>query len=353
MRRRTFLAAASGGALAAPAIASGRKRLLMATSWGRGLAGVFESAEYCARLIESASDGRLSVDVKAAGERFGAFEVFDAVREGRADLYHSADYYFLERHPGYAFFTTVPFGMTAMELGDWYYHGGGHQLHRELGEAFGLVGFLAGNTGAQGGGWFRRPIGAVADFQGIRFRMPGLGGEVLKALGATVLSLPGAEVYQHLSTGALDGAEWIGPWTDEKAGFQEIAKHYYAAGFHEPGTGFTLGVNRDVFLELSAADQKLIEVAAAASHQWTLHLFNNRNAGALGRLAANGVEIHQFPDEVWDAFGAATGGVMARYDSDPLYARIRDSYVSSMRKSSAWESRSTRAYVRQRDRILG
>ncbi|WP_209503643.1 MULTISPECIES: TRAP transporter substrate-binding protein [unclassified Ruegeria] len=360
MDRRSFLkksalggSAAAATALAAPAYAQGQRTLTMVTSWGRGLAGVFDSAQRCADSINAMSDGSLNVEIKAAGELVGAFEVFDAVSSGQADMYHAADYYFVGQHPGYAFFTAVPFGMTAQELVNWYYHDGGMELHDELGEIFGLKSFLAGNTGAQAGGWFSKEINSPEDFNGLKFRMPGLGGKALGKLGASVQNIPGSEVYQALSSGAIDGTEWIGPWADEKAGFQEITKTYYTAGFHEPGAGLSLATNRDVFNELTPAQQKIIEIAAAEAHQWNLAQFLANNGAALQRLQAGGVKVLEFPDSVWDAFGKASQEVLDENMSDELFKKIHDSAMSSMAASSAWNNLSSGVYTAQRDRVRG
>lgn len=325
----------------------------MTVSWGRGQAGVFDAAQYCADAVTEMSDGALRVDLYAAGERFGAFDVFDAVSDGRADLGHSADYYYLDRHPGFAFYTTIPFGMTPEEFGDWRLHRGGAALHDELGKMFGLRLFPCGNTGAQPGGWFIRPIREVGDFQGLRFRMPGLGGEVLKRLGAEILQLPGLEVYQALSTGALDGTEWLGPWADEKAGFMEVAKYYYVAGFHEPGTSLSLFANRARFDALKPGQRRIVETAAAAADRWALHLFNSRNASALKRIEASGVNMMTFPDEVWDAFADASRDVLVEYERDPLFARINGAYQASLRDSSRWLSQSSGVFAARRRRVLG
>ncbi len=360
MDRRSFLrtSALGGGAaaatsLAAPAYAQGNRKLTMVTSWGRGLAGVFDAAQHAADSINTMSDGSLTVDIKAAGELVGAFEVFDAVTAGQADMYHAADYYFVSQHPGYAFFTAVPFGMTAQELANWYYHGDGHAMHDELGQIFGLKSFLAGNTGAQAGGWFRKEINGPEDFNGLKFRMPGLGGQALGKMGASVQNLPGSEVYQALASGAIDGTEWIGPWADEKAGFQEITKFYYTAGFHEPGAGLSLAVNRDVFESLTPAQQKVIEIAAAEAHQWNLAQFLNNNGAALQRLQAAGVKTLEFPEPVWDAMGSASAEVLDSYMDDELYAQIRGSVNESMKASSGWLVKSEGIYRSHRDRILG
>ncbi|MFD1341310.1 TRAP transporter substrate-binding protein [Litorisediminicola beolgyonensis] len=360
MDRRSFLrtsavggTAAAASALAAPAYAQGNRTLTLVTTWGRGLAGVHDAAQRSADMITAMTDGALTVDLKAAGELVGAFEVFDAVTSGQADMYHGADYYFVGQHPGYAFFTAVPFGMTAQELVNWYYQDGGHELHDELGQIFGLKSFLAGNTGAQAGGWFSKEITGPEDFNGLKFRMPGLGGQALGKLGASVQNIPGGEVYQALSSGAIDGTEWIGPWADEKAGFQEITKIYYTAGFHEPGAGLSLAMNREVFDSLSPAHQKIVEIAAAESHQWNLAQFLANNGAALQRLQSGGVTIREFPDSVWDAFGQASQEVHDENMGDELYKKIYDSAMSSMKSSSEWIKRSSGVYTAQRDRVLG
>ena len=360
MDRRSFLktsalggTAAAATTLAAPAYAQGKRTLTMVTSWGRGLAGVFDSAQRVADSITAMTDGDLTIEIKAAGELVGAFEVFDAVSSGQADMYHAADYYFVGQHPAYAFFTSVPFGMTAQELLNWYHHGGGMQAHDELGQIFGLKSFIAGNTGAQAGGWYSKEINSPEDFNGLKFRMPGLGGKALGKLGASVQNIPGSEVYQALSSGAIDGTEWIGPWADEKAGFQEITKTYYTAGFHEPGAALSLATNREVFEGLSPAHQKVIEIAAGEAHQWSLAQFLNNNGAALQRLQAGGVKVMEFPDSVWDAFGKASNEVMSENMGDDIFKGIYDSYNASMKASSNWQNLSSGVYTSQRDRVLG
>ncbi|RMD47731.1 MAG: twin-arginine translocation signal domain-containing protein [Alphaproteobacteria bacterium] len=360
MDRRSFLrttalggAAAAASTLATPAISQGREKLTMVTSWGRGLAGVFDAAMKVAENINGMTDGTLEIEVKAAGELVGAFEVFDAVTSGQADMYHAADYYFVSQHPALAFFTGVPFGMTATEQNNWYYHGNGHKFHLEVGEIFGLVSFLAGNTGTQAGGWFRKEIKGPEDFNGLKFRMPGLGGKALGYLGASVQNLPGAEVYQALASGAIDGTEWIGPWADEKAGFHEITKFYYTAGFHEPSAGLTLAVNKERFDKLSPAHQKAIEVACGHANVWNLSQYLMNNGAALERLKAAGVKVLKFPDSVWDAFGEASQKVYDEFMGDELFAKIFKDYRASMKASSGWIRDSIEEYRRQRDRVLG
>jgi len=360
MDRRSFLrtsalggTAAAASTLAAPVYAQGKRKLTLVTSWGRGLAGVFDAAQKSADNINAISDGTLEIEVKAAGELVGAFEVFDAVTSGQADMYHAADYYFINQHPGYAFFTAMPFGMTATEMNNWYYHGNGMAMHDKLGEIFGLKSFLAGNTGTQAGGWFRKEINGPDDFSGLKFRMPGLGGKALGYMGASVQNLPGAEVYQALASGAIDGTEWIGPWADEKAGFQEITKFYYTAGFHEPGAGLTLATNREVFESLTPTQQAAIEISAGHANVWNLSQYLNNNGAALERLKAGGVKVLEFPDSVWDAMGVASQQVYDEFMGDELFKEIYDDYIVSMKASSGWLTSAVGAYRAQRDRVLG
>ncbi|WP_323783153.1 TRAP transporter substrate-binding protein [Thalassovita sp.] len=360
MDRRSFLktsalggSAAAATSLAAPAYAQGKRTLTMVTSWPRGFAVLDDAASYLEKMVAEMSDGTLTIDKKAPGELVGALEVFDAVSSGQADMYHSADYYFIGQHPGYGYFTAVPFGGTAQEIVNWYYHDGGEQLHDELGQIFNMKGLLAGNSGSQSGGWFRNEITSAADFNGLKFRMPGMGGKVLGKLGASVQNIPGGELYQALSSGALDGLEWVGPMADERAGFQEVAKIYYAAGFHEPGSALAANVNLDVWNELSDQHKAILRYASMATTQLQLSETLANNGAALERLKSQGVKVLQFPDDVWDAFGAASKEVMDENMDDELYARIRKSFEDSMYSSSEWINQSDGYYVQQRNRVLG
>src|SRR6056297_814006 len=360
MDRRSFLkntalggSAAAATSLAAPAYAQGKRTLTLVTTWGRGLAGVHDAAQYAADAITAMSDGNLTVDLKAAGELVGAFEVFDAVSAGQADLYHGVDYYFLGQHPALSFFSQVPFGMNFQEYNNWFYHAGGRELADDLYSIFGLKCFPAGNTGPQSGGWFSREINSPDDFQGLKFRMPGQGGQVLGKLGASVQNLPGSEVYQALASGAIDGTEWLGPWADEKAGFEEITKIYYTAGFHEPGPNLNMNVNLDVYNDLAPAQQSIMQQAARASNVLTMSRFMANNSAALQRLQSGGVQIREFPDSVWDAFGAAAQEVVQEPMDDDMYKRFHESYMSSLKSSAEWISRSEDVFTRQRNRVVG
>ncbi|WP_299282144.1 TRAP transporter substrate-binding protein [uncultured Tateyamaria sp.] len=360
MDRRSFLktsamggTAAAATTLAAPAYAQGKRTLTMVTSWPRGFAVLDDAATYLENYVSEMSDGQLTIDKKAPGELVGAFEVFDAVSSGQADMYHSADYYFIGQHPGYAYFTAVPFGGTAQEVTNWYEHGGGQELHDELGEIFNLKGLLAGNSGSQSGGWFRNEINSADDFNGLKFRMPGLGGQVLGKLGASIQNIPGGELYQALSSGALDGLEWVGPMADERAGFQEVAKVYYTAGFHEPGSALASSVNLDVWNDLTPQHKALLQGASRATTHVQLSETLANNGAALARLQQQGVKTLQFSDDVWDAFGAASAEVMDENMGDELFAKIRASFEESLATSASWINKSDAYYVEQRVRVLG
>ncbi|WP_425070291.1 TRAP transporter substrate-binding protein [Sagittula sp. S175] len=360
MDRRSFLRASTVGAgaaaastLAAPVYAQGKRTLTMVTSWPRGFAVLDDAASYLEKFVGELSDGNLTIEKKAPGELVGAFEVFDAVSSGQADMYHAADYYFIGQHPGYAYFTAVPFGGTAQEMVNWYYHGGGQELHDELGAIFNLKGLMAGNSGSQSGGWFRNEINSADDFNGLKFRMPGLGGQVLGKLGASVQNIPGGELYQALSSGALDGLEWVGPMADERAGFQEVAKIYYTAGFHEPGSALSANVNLDVWNDLTPQQQAILNYASMATTHYQLAETLANNGAALARLQAQGVKTLQFSDDVWDAFGAASKEVMDENMNDELFAKIRNSFEESLATSASWINKSDGFYVQQRVRVLG
>jgi TRAP-type mannitol/chloroaromatic compound transport system substrate-binding protein len=358
MDRRSFLrtstvgaGAAATAALAAPAYAQGNRTLTMVTSVPDGFAIFDDAASLAASMITEMTDGQITINKMPAGSLVGAFEVFDAVSSGQADIYHSAEYYFLNQHPGFAFFTAVPFGMTGVELLSWYYHKGGMELHQELASLFNLKPFLAGNTAMQPGGWFNKEITSAEDLQGLRFRMPGQGGQVLGRLGASVQNIPGGEIYQALASGQIDGAEWIGPFADERLGFQEVTNIYYTAGFHEPGSALALSMNLDVWESLTPAQQRIVEVACEATHANNLGLSWAENGAALARLQSEGVQVREFPDDVWEAFGRAAAEVREENMSDEIYANIANSYFAAMQETSNWWQIGDGEYIRQRNRV--
>ena len=273
MKRRDFIkSAGAGGAvaattLAAPAIAKERIEMVMVTTWPRDFPGLGTGAQRLAKNLELMSGGRIHVEYFAAGERVKAFDSFDEVASGNAQAYHAADYYWKGKHKAFAFFGSVPFGLTVNEANTWIDWGGGQELWDELGAEFGVKCFKAGNNGVQMGGWFRKEINSADDFKGLKMRIPGMGGDVLAKMGASPVSLPGSQIYENLVSGAIDATEWVGPWNDSFMKFYEAAKYYYWPGFHEPGTMESFGLNKAWWDKLSKSDQKMIEAAAALENQ--------------------------------------------------------------------------------------
>ena len=318
MKRRDFIkkagtAAVVGGVaasttLAAPAIAQKRIDMVIVASWGRDFPGLGTGAQRFAKRVADMTDGRINVQYFAAGERVGAFDVFDEVASGNAQAYHSADYYWKGKNPGWAFFTSEPFGLTYTERAAWIHHMGGQQLWDEMADGYGLKCLPCGNTGVQMGGWFNKEINSADDLQGLKMRIPGLGGDVLAKLGGSPISVPGGQIYENLISGAIDATEWVGPWNDEAMKFHEAAKYYYYPGMHEPGSTLACGVNKSWFTSLTKSDQLIIKTACDWADTTTMAEYNAKNGAALNRLVnENGVKLEKFSDKVYDAFakGAA------------------------------------------------
>lgn len=331
-----------------------RRRLKMVTTWPKDFPGLGDAAKQTARLIEAMSGGAMTVEVFAAGELVGAFDVFDAVAGGSADLYHGADYYWTGKSRAYPFFTAVPFGMTATEQLAWLEAQGGQDLWDELAAPFGIKPFPAGNTGHQMGGWFKREINTIDDLRGLKIRMPGIGGEVMRRVGAAAISIPGGELYQSLQSGAIDATEWVGPWNDLAFGFYREAKYYYWPGFHEPGAQLSVGMNLDLWRDLSPAERAIVQNACRAANQISIGEFQARNARALDVLIKeHGVELRQMPPEIMAALGTATRNVLAEIaDTDELAKRIYDSFRDSLRQSMAWNGIADEAYLAVRREII-
>lgn len=360
MQRRDFLkgaaVAGAAGVTAAssfpkPAISQGRMQWRMVTTWPKNFPGLGVSAERIARRIGEMSDGRLTIRVFAANELVPALEAFDVVIGGAAEMSHGASYYWQGKSKALSFFTGVPFGMTANEISAWMRYLGGQELWDEAYAQFGVKGFMSGQTGVQAGGWFRREINSVADFNGLKFRTPGLGGDVWKKLGVTVVNLAGGEIFQALQSGALDAAEFVGPMTDLALGFHQVAKYYYWPSFNEPGLATELVVNKAKYDALPKDLQRIIEVACQADYEETYADFNANNAKALNTLVTqHGVQIRQFPDEVIKAAGTAAGEVLAelRDSGDDLTKRVVESYVSARKQFVDWAAIGDAAYLRAR-----
>ena len=336
--------------LAAPAISRNRRRLNMVTTWPKGLPGLGEAAERVASRIQEVSEGLIEVNVYAAGEFVPAFEAFDAVANGSADMYHGAEYYWTSKSTAFPFFTTVPFGMTAQELMGWIDFGGGQELWDELSGQFGIKCIQATNTGHQMGGWFRREINSLDDLVGLKMRIPGQGGDVLRALGGSAIALPGGEIYQALQTGNIDATEWVGPWNDYSLGFYREAPYYYGPGFHEPGASLAVGINRNVWDSFTEGEQRLIQSVCESVNHTSLGEFTFQNSVYLDVLRnEHNVQLRSFPDDVVAAMWEASADVRAASGRDGVEKRIYESFEENLRRMRNWANISDGPYYRARE----
>ena len=361
MERRDFLkkagagTAVAAGTLAAPAIVKARTEIAMVTTWPRDFPGLGTGAQRFAESLSELSDGRLNVPYYASGERVKPFDSFDEVASGNAQMYHAADYYWKGKHPGWAYFTAVPFGFVYSEINAWINWGGGQELWDELAGEFGLKCLTCGNTGVQMGGWFRKEINSADDLKGLKMRIPGLGGDVMAKLGASPVSLPGSQIYENLMSGAIDATEWVGPWNDSYMKFYEAAKYYYFPGMHEPASMLAVGMNKSWWDGLSKTDQALITAAAHQENDRMMSEYNAKNGAALDKLISEqGIQVREFNDDVYDAFGEAAEEVFEEVRAhSELANRIHESFVATRKDVGRWMNLSDQPYLRQRNRVLG
>jgi TRAP-type mannitol/chloroaromatic compound transport system substrate-binding protein len=367
MKRRRFIKTASVGSLIAGAALSGctkteqgempratQEKTLhewkMVTTWPKNFPGLGTGAEFLARLIGEMSHGRITVKVYGAGELVPAFEIFDAVSRGAAELGHGAAYYWKGKNEALQFFSSVPFGFTAQEMNAWLYHGGGMELWYEAYEPFGLVPAASGNTGVQMGGWFNKELNSLDDLKGLKMRIPGLGGEVLKRAGGTPVNLPGGELFTALQTGAIDATEWVGPYNDLAFGLFKAAGYYYYPGWHEPGTTLECFVNKAAYDVLTDDLKSIVTNACRVANQDLLAEYTARNNDALERLVnEHKVDLRKFPPEVLEKLRELSRDVVAELaQKDPLAKRIHDSYKNFSLRVQKWHDISERAYLNAR-----
>ena len=351
----TGVAAVAASSLAAPAVAAERVEAAMVATWPRDFPGLGTGAQRFAKRLSDMSDGRIQVTYYASGERVKAFDSFDEVASGNAQMYHAADYYWVGKDKAWGYYTAVPFGFTYTEMNAWIRFAGGQQLWDELADKFGLKNFLCGNTGVQMGGWFNKKIKSAKDLKGLKMRIPGFGGEVMAKLGASPISLPGGQIYENLVSGAIDATEWVGPWNDEIMKFQEAAKYYYYPGMHEPGSALAAGCNKSWLTSLSKADQTMIEAASSMENDVMMAEYNAKNGAALARLINDhGVKLEKFNDKVYDAFAKGAAEVFEEVQaSSDLAARTHKSFVKARKDIGSWANLSDSPYIQQRNRALG
>lgn len=313
MKRKKFLQAGMLSVTASTALAACRSGVnssssttnlpnlnwQMATSWPVALDTIFGGAQILADRVAALTGGKFKITPRAAGEIAPPLEVLNVVSQGAVPCGHTAGYYYVGKSPAAAFSTSVPFGLTAQQQNAWLYEADGLQKLQDLyARKFGVIQFPAGNTGAQMGGWFRKEILKVSDLQGLKMRIPGLGGQVMAKLGVTVQTLPGGEIFQALQTGAIDAAEWVGPYDDEKLGLHKVAKYYYYPGWWEPGPTLELQINLKEWQKLPPLYQEAVQTAAFEANMIMLARYDARNNEALQRLVKGGVILRPYSNEI-------------------------------------------------------
>lgn len=338
MERRKFLTGAALGtaatALAAPAVAQGKVTWRMVTTWPKNFPGLGVGAQRLADRITAATDGQLTVQVFAAGEMVPPLQALDAVIDGSAEMSHGAAYYWQNKSVGLSFFTGVPYGMTSRELTAWVRFMGGQEVWDEIYDQFGLQGFLSGDTGTQAGGWFRNEIKSLDDIQGLRFRTPGLGGQVWSRIGASVTNLAAGEIFQALQNNTLDAAEFVGPYNDLALGFYQVANHYYTSSFVEPGLATELVVDKAKYQALPANLQAIVrDVCQAEYDNVASDMYANDPRALATLINEHGVQTHaSFPDDVLQAAGTAAQEILTeiREGGDDLTRKTAESYISAL-----------------------
>ncbi len=363
MKRRDFMrkaavGAAGGGLLAgcgkatdpggAPAVQTQpRVTWQLVSSFPRSLDTIFGAADVLANRIRVLTEDRFRIRVFQAGELVPFDQVLDSVQKGAVHMGHAASYYFIGKNPALAFDCTVPFGLTARQYNAWMYHGDGLDLTRALFADFNVLNFPGGNTGVQMGGWFRRELHGLDDLRGLKMRIPGLGGRVMDRLGVTVQVLAGGDIYPALERGAIDATEWVGPYDDEKLGFDEVAKYYYYPGWWEPGPALSFYVNRDAWDRLPATYRHALEVAAAEANVGMLASYDAKNPPALGRLLDKGVQLRPFPDDIMEAAEQNTFDLLEEHAAaDATYNKVYQAYKKWRADSYRWFGTAEQAYAR-------
>ncbi len=357
MKRRHFIKTAAAGGLVATtsltstsANATKTIKWKMVTTWPKNFPGLGTGANHLAKLITEMSGGRLKVKVYGAKELVPAFEVFDAVSRGTAQMGHGAAYYWKGKTQASQFFAAVPFGLTAQEMNGWLYHGGGMELWQETYESFGLIPAATGNTGVQMAGWFNKEIKSIADLKGLKMRIPGLGGEVLKRAGGTPVNLPGGEIFTSLKTGAIDATEWVGPYNDLAFGLHKAAEFYYYPGWHEPGTTLEALINKQAFEKLPADLQSIVLNACKIANMDMISEYTTRNQQALDTLVnKHKVKVLKLPDEVLAKLQTLSDEVISEVAAtDKMSKKVFESFKTYRDQVKKWSEISELAYLTSR-----
>ncbi|OGA18205.1 MAG: ABC transporter substrate-binding protein [Betaproteobacteria bacterium RIFCSPLOWO2_02_FULL_63_19] len=346
MERRSFLKKAgmglAAGAVAAPAVVSAQSPTVswrMVGSWPKSLDTLFGGMEYVSKRVAALTGGKFTIKVFAAGEIVGGLQVLDAVQNGTVECGHTATYYYFGKDPTFALNCAVPFGLNSRQQNAWMTQGGGLELVREFYKGYNCTLFPCGNTGTQMGGWFNKEIKTVADLKGLKFRMGGYAGRVMSRLGAVPQQIAGGDIYPSLEKGTIDGAEWVGPYDDEKLGFFKVAKYYYYPGWWEPGAEVDLLVNLKAFAALPKEYQQILASVCAETNAWMMAKYDADNPAALKRLLANGVQLRAFSNDIMAACYRATNEVNAESAAkNPAFKKIYESMSKFRSDTVQWLS---------------
>ena len=363
MKRRDFLTTAASGAVAAGALAgcsgagpspaaSGSKRSTrvvwrLASSFPPGLDTIYGASDVLSSRVAEITGGAFTIHVSSAGEIVPALQVMDAVQNGSVQVGHTASYYYIGKNPALVFDTAVPFGLTARQQMAWLYEGGGLALMREVYADFNIIHFPGGNTGVQMGGWFRREINTPDDMKGLKMRIPGIGGKVMHRLGVAVQGRAAGEIFPALERGAIDAAEWVGPYDDEKLGFHKVAKNCYYPGWWEPGPSLSFLVNQDAWNKLPSNYQSAFTVATYEATMTMIARYDALNPGALQRLTEYGVSFRPFSESIMTAARDAAREIVEEEAADDArYARILAAWDTFRKQSTAWFGTAEQSYLR-------
>ena len=340
-RRSVIKQAGLAGVLAAgvaPAVhAQAAIRWRLASSFPRSLDTIFGAADTFAKKVGEMSGGKFTVSVHAAGELMPAFGVVDGVQNGTVECCHTAPYYFFGKDECFALGCAIPFGLNSRQMTAWMYDGNGLKLMREFYKNYNIVNFPAGNTGAQMGGWYRKPIKSAKDIKGLKFRVGGFAGKVIERMGGVPQNIPGGEIYQALEKGTIDAAEWVGPYDDLKLGFNKVAPYYYYPGWWEGGPELDLFVNNKAYESLSPENKAIVEAASGMAHIEMQARYDARNPTALKQLVGSGTKVLPFPKDVMDlAFKES----MALYSDinakNPNWKKIYADYSAFRKEQNQW-----------------
>lgn len=353
MKRREFIKASSTTALAGAAVLAATSasadetkqvKWRMTSAFPKSLDTIFGGAQVLAKRVEEITGGKFSIQVFAPGEIVpGGPAAADAVTSGTVEACHTCSYYSFGKDPTFALGTAVPFGLDFRQMNAWVQYGGGQALLDEFYAKFGIVSFIGGNTGVQMGGWYKKEVKTLADVKGLKIRIAGLAGKVWAELGAVPQQIPGADIYPALEKGTIDAAEWVGPYDDEKLGFNKVAKYYYAPGWWEVGPVIHFFVSKKEWDKLPKAFQAAFIAATHEANVTMMSEYDAKNPKALASLLSKGTQLRKFSPELMKAFATAAAKVYKETAAEnPAFAKIYSSQAKFQEQTSAWFNQAER-----------